>query len=380
MTALVRQPLRVFVLYRPRLPATRAQSIQVLGTAHGLAQLGCHVTLLADPPRDRMPVDELPTVEQVLRWYQLAPVEGLDLRLCPTSIPWAMSVWFRKHALLWIWESARHHPERSVILARAKRYVDEYLALPVGPPVVLEAHEVDSEIAREKGDDVAPWIKLEKRVLCDVDGVITNCQGTLDLLRRVHSGALPDNQRVVWNATNPHRVRNHRPGASRVVGYAGSLRPFKGLGTLLQAAERFPQGTELHLLGGTQAELDALGPLPPCVTWLGDQPYAQVPEIVSRWHVAVLPLDDDLFGRRLTNPLKLWDYRAIGVPLVAADLPTLREVLRDDEPTWYTPRDPASLAQSVSQALQRPRRPRRSLRSWRTRAEEILPVLEAALA
>ncbi len=382
MTELVRSPLRVLHLYRPRLPGARAQSIQVLGTCHGLAQLGCEVTLLADPPRDHMPVDELPTVEEVLDWYDLPPVAGLDLKLCPTSIPAAESFWFRKHALIWLWGALTQHAERSVILARSKRYVDEYLVLPFGPPVVLEAHEVDSRLVSARGEDARPWLKLEQRVLREVDGVVANCAGTLSLLEEVHGSLLPQNRRAVHNATNPRRVRDHLPGAGVVVGYAGSLRGFKGIETLLLAATMLPPGVTLELLGGTEEERASLGLLPENVRVLGELPYREVPDRIARWHAGIIALDDNLFGARLCNPLKLFDYRAVGLPLVAADLPSLREVVDADSCVFYNPGQPRDLARAITEAL-RPERRRghrwRHLRSWRTRAEEILPVLEAAL-
>ncbi len=383
MSALVRSPLRVLHLYRPRLPAARAQSIQVLGTCHGLAQLGCEVTLLADPPRDHMPVDELPSVEQVLEWYDLPPVQGLDLKLCPTSIPAAESFWFRKHALIWLWGALTQHADRSVILARSKRYVDEYLVLPFGPPVVLEAHEVDSRLARARGDSETAWLKLERRVLGEVDGLVTNCGGTLSLLEEVHGPLLPANRRVVHNATNPRRVRDHLPGAEVVVGYAGSLRGFKGIDTLLLAAGMLPEGVTLELLGGTAEERAALGLLPDNVRVAGELPYREVPDRIARWHAGVIALDDNLFGAKLCNPLKLFDYRAAGLPLVAADLPSLREVLSEDCCVFYEAGDPRDLARAITKAVQPELRRAhrwRHLRSWRTRAEELLPVLEAVLS
>ena len=61
-------PLRVLVLYRPKLPSARAQSIQVLGTAHALAELGCRVTLIADVPETGRGHQR----REVLNFYQLS--------------------------------------------------------------------------------------------------------------------------------------------------------------------------------------------------------------------------------------------------------------------------------------------------------------------
>jgi glycosyltransferase involved in cell wall biosynthesis len=361
--------MRVLHLYRPQVPSTRAQSIQVVGTCHGLARLGCHVTLLADPP-DEGPI---PSSDDALAFYGLEPVEGFDLRIAPVRGPTARSLWFRKHALSWILGAMTRHQETSVILGRAKRYIDEYLMLPWGPPVVLEAHEVDSLLADERA---APGMhKLERRLLLEVNGLITNCEGTLRELEKAHPGILPPNIRVIHNATAPNRVRRRRPGPDKVVGYAGSLRSFKGIDVLLEAARLLPSQWTLEIAGGTEEERAALEPLPKRVRLLGDCDYTEIPDLLARWHCAVISLDDNLFGRSLTNPLKIWDYLAAGIPIVAPELPSIREVL-DERSSWYTPGDAPSLARAVVDC---PRSGVRHLRSWDTRAEEVMGVLTEAL-
>lgn len=370
-------PLRVLVLYRPKLPSSRAQSIQVLGTAHALAELGASVTVIADLPED----GRIPERREILNFYQLADTPKLELLIPDQRNKTLSGLWFRWQVLRWLFTSVVHHPERSVILARSKGYADELMSIPFGPPLVLEAHEVDSALARERGDNPAAFSRLEARLLRVAEGVVTNTAGTMEGLNAGHPGLLAPNHRVVYNATNPRRVREHRPQARHVVGYAGSLKHYKGLPTVFEAAKRLGPGVEIELLGGTQAELEALGPLPPSVRWRGQVPYHKVPDVLARWHAALLPLDGDLFGEKLCNPLKLWDYRAVGLPLIAADVGSLREVLQDPEATWYAPEDPEALAQAIHASLGPPTRLRkRTLRSWRTRAMELLPVLEAAVA
>src|SRR3989304_2238961 len=45
----------------------------------------------------------------------------------------------------------------------------------------------------------------------------------------------------------------------------------------------------------------------------------------------VIPLLDSTTARRFTSPLKLFEAMASGRPIVASDLPSLREVLRNEE-------------------------------------------------
>ncbi len=372
-----RAPLRILVLYRPKLPSMRAQSIQVLGTAHALAELGCQVTLIADHPEQGTGKSR----REILNFYQLADTPNLDLRLPETQHKTLSGLWFRGQVLQWLFHSVIHQPERSVILARSKGYADELMSIPFGPPLVLEAHEVDSALARERGENPASWTRLEARLLKVAEGVVTNTAGTLEGLELGHPGLMMGNRKVVYNATNPRRVRQHRPGARHVVGYAGSLKRYKGLPTVLEAAKYLGPGVEIELMGGTQAELDALGELPPNVHWAGPVAYHQVPDRLQRWHAALLPLDADLFGEKLCNPLKLWDYRAVGLPLIAADVGSLHEVIAPTEAHWYPPGDPRALALAIQASLAPPSRARkRQLRSWTTRAKELMPVLEAAVA
>ena len=60
-------------------------------------------------------------------------------------------------------------------------------------------------------------------------------------------------------------------------------------------------------------------------------------------------------ARLFTSPLKLFDYMAAGVPIVASDLPALREVLRHEENALLArPGDPEAFALAVRRVLADP--------------------------
>ena len=348
------------MLYRPRLPSTRAQAIQVLHAAHALAERGHRVTVLADRGEGDV------TPEGVLREMGLPRCDALDLRVAPTTWRPGASAWFR-------WNLARW--EGDLVLARAKRYVP---LVPARVPVVLEVHEVDSLLAEEAGRPVDVHLALERGALARAAGVIANCEGTLAALQRVH--ALPRST-VVHNATRPDRAIRPAPTSPRTVLWAGSPHHDKGLRTVLASVTRWPSDVELCLLGGAPAgvalpeserrpgtprsELRS----PACVRSVPPVSPAEVPHHLASASVLLLSLADDLFGRELTSPLKLWDYLATPLPIVAPELPSVRRVVQDDAVT-YRAGDPASLAEAVRRALDAPwRRPR--LRTWADRAAEV---------
>ena len=103
----------------------------------------------------------------------------------------------------------------------------------------------------------------------------------------------------------------------------------------------------------------------------------------------VLPNTASAISERYTSPLKLFEYLTLGRPIVASDLPAIREVLTDGRTALLVPPgDPPALAARAAGASpptrrSRPRWARRPARSrpttrGRARAERLEAALEAA--
>ena len=125
--------------------------------------------------------------------------------------------------------------------------------------------------------------------------------------------------------------------AGPVVGYAGHLYPWKGPDVLLAALERLP-GVRALIVGGLAGEpdLDRVRALadrvaPGRVTFAGQVDPPRVAGLLRQADVLVLPNTPSRVSAAYTSPLKLFEYMASGRPIVASDLPALREVLRPDE-------------------------------------------------
>ncbi len=360
-------------LHRLRVPELRAQAIQVLHTGHALARRGHAVTCFADRaagfgggPR------------AALEPYGLTPHPGLDLRILEPRHPGLAGLAYRRGVFAWL--RARRGSRPPVVYVRAWRTADEirWIRRVMDFRLVFEAHEVESVQARERREPHRPHERREARVLAALDGLVANCEGTLGLLEEVHAGRVPRARRAVHNGTDPSRRCDPVPHLGTVVGYVGSLRAFKDVHCLLAAAERLPVGYRVRLVGGVpgDGEHDAIAAAAgPRVEVRPVVPYARVPEELAGLDVLVLSLGDDVYARRLASPLKLWDYLATGLPVVAPDLPSVRAICGDAfQP--YRPGDPASLARAVELAARRSPEPRR-LRTWDERATELEAFLEA---
>ena len=59
-------------------------------------------------------------------------------------------------------------------------------------------------------------------------------------------------------------------------------------------------------------------------------------------------------SERYTSPMKLFEYMASGTPIIATDVPSIREILPDDEGWYVIPDHPASLGTHITSVADAP--------------------------
>ena len=80
---------------------------------------------------------------------------------------------------------------------------------------------------------------------------------------------------------------------------------------------------------------------------------SEVPTWLAAADIAVLPNSGtSVIGSRYTSPLKLYEYLAAGCPIVASDVPAVREVVTDGETAVLVrPDDPEALGDGIAGLL-----------------------------
>ncbi|MFM2244081.1 MAG: hypothetical protein RL071_155 [Pseudomonadota bacterium] len=362
--------MRIFCLHRPTLPGQRAQTLQVLHTAAALARAGHSVTVCAD----RAPGAGSDPAAEARRALGLGAAPGLALRVAPAVGPLlpraAAGLWFR--ATLAAWAAGPPGVVYARDLARLAALGPALRAR--GHRIVLEVHALDALTAEERGEDPAPHRALASACAALADALVANSDGTLEAWR---AGPWPADRPSlrVENAADPGRQRGpvESDGVSRAF---GSFLPDKDVELLLAAAARL--GAPLELCGGEPSRIAQLGPPPPCARVLPAVPFAEVPAQMARAAALLLPLADRCFGRRFTNPLKLWDYLLTDRPIVAPDLPTVTAPAArvGARLHLHRPGDPDDLARAWAEALAAGPRPP-VVRSWDQRAAELDALLRS---
>ena len=102
--------------------------------------------------------------------------------------------------------------------------------------------------------------------------------------------------------------------------YSGSLTKEKGVDLVIEVARQFPDIT-FYLLGrGT------LPSVPANIRLVGFVDNEKVPAYLAAADILLGPHRESIYAQ---SPMKLFEYMAVGKPIISSDLPNIREVLTD---------------------------------------------------
>jgi glycosyltransferase involved in cell wall biosynthesis len=229
-----------------------------------------------------------------------------------------------------------------------------------GIPLTLEVNApVAKEAARHRGLD-DPFAELrEHEAIRSADRIHVVSPALMHYVRTVAPDVpaawIPNGAEVSWFREAPLPPLPELPGRV-VIGFVGSMKPWHGVGQLLDAFTRVRRDTPEAALvlvgsGPGQAEVfertcraDLLGH----ALCAGHVPHAEVPSLLARFEIAVapyLPLEDFYF-----NPLKVVEYLAAGKPVIYSDQGDLRALVGRGG-LGYEPGSVPQLAERLAQLL-----------------------------
>lgn len=148
------------------------------------------------------------------------------------------------------------------------------------------------------------------------------------------------------------------PPDANIALYWGNFKKWKGVDIFAKAAALLPE-VFIVMIGATKdtdlRRIQELVSSNPNTLVEGFKSQELLPWYLAAAHVLVLPSTaQDENSRLYTSPMKLFEYMASGRPIVASDLPSLREVLSNKNSLLVTPDDPQALAEGVRTVLTNP--------------------------
>ena len=193
------------------------------------------------------------------------------------------------------------------------------------------------------------------------------------------------------------RIKIGLPLDTRIAMYTGHLFEWKGAGVLLEAAKTYNlQPTTYNLLftfvGGTEYDVKKFREKAKKmklnnVLILSHKPHKEIPFFLRAADVLILPNSaKEEISKHYTSPLKLFEYMASIRPIVACDLPSVREILNDKNSVLFKPDNVDELNEGIKKVLNNnflgeelAKKARENIEdyTWQKRAEKIINFIDS---
>jgi glycosyltransferase involved in cell wall biosynthesis/putative flippase GtrA len=185
------------------------------------------------------------------------------------------------------------------------------------------------------------------------------------------------------------RMQLALPQDKKIVVYTGHLYGWKGVDTLAEASRMLPEEYLVVFVGGTPEDRQKLASAyegVATVRFVGHVPHAEIPVWQKAADVLVLPnTAKENISKYYTSPMKLFEYLASRAPVVASRIPSIEEIVSEQDVFFAEPDSAASFAETIQKAVQNPHEAvERATRAygrvleftWDKRAKRILAFMD----
>ncbi len=186
------------------------------------------------------------------------------------------------------------------------------------------------------------------------------------------------------------------PKNKKIIGYVGKLEILekpKGADILLEAFKILQNegfnNLELYFIGGPLRRIQEYKQL--CkkrniknVIFIDHVKRHLIPKYLKAFDILTMPSPWTDFFAYYTSPLKLFEYMASKRPIVSSDLPSIREILNENNAILVKPNNPETLAKGIKKVLQNPELADKISKqafedvkeyTWKKRAKKILEFI-----
>ena len=396
--------MKIFYLTNARLPTEKAHGLATVKLCAAFAKQGAEVIVFAPWRQNPLKADlyEYYGVERNFRVHCLPSIDLLWLPFGKRAFFLIQLFSFSFIAALWLSVRYRLWGGLGDTVIFSHDHIPLFFASFFAPNIFYDIHHYPE-----------PTL-LYTRVLRRAAGLAVQTKWKVTALGR--DFGVPASKIVYWpNGTDVGRfdIPVSRQEARERLGlgqdknialYAGSLQRWKGVETLVAAARQLPVNALVYVVGGEPRDIErlkTLNPKPPPApsppagrvglrragetlnpVFVGQRPWTEIPLWLKAADALLLPnTGREKVSRFYTSPMKLFEYMASGRPIVASDIPSIREIADETMVFFAAPDDPRSFAGAIGQALADPadaagraERSRQEVRryTWEARAARIL--------
>ncbi|MCU7496367.1 MAG: glycosyltransferase family 1 protein [Ignavibacteria bacterium] len=108
-----------------------------------------------------------------------------------------------------------------------------------------------------------------------------------------------------------------------VIGYFGIVAPlWTNISLIIRAAKEYPE-YEFLIIGRVEMDISGFNAAGN-IKYIGEVPYSDLPDYAKLFDVGIIPFEENNLTRAC-NPIKLYEYLAMGIPVVSTDLTEVRK-------------------------------------------------------
>lgn len=338
--------MKICYIANIRIPTEKAHGIQIMKMCEAFASLGHEVTLIVSKRKGGIKENpyEFYSIKNNFKIIEIPTISIFHNLLALGKIGFIIQSWiFAEKASIKMRNIA---PD--VVYSRDEIVLFNMIL--IHPNLIFEAHQGNS------GFIIKTLLKKAR--------LISISKG----LYKLYSKYIKDNSRsiVVPDAVDIKEFSINKnksicrdilglPKDKKIALYSGHLYSWKGADTLASTAIKYFNENECAVfVGGTDKDILEFrnkyneGIKKGNIIVIGNRKHSEIPFFLKSADVLVLPNSDkEDISKLYTSPLKLFEYMASDRAIVASDIPSLREILDENNAMFFKSDDIESLSKSI---------------------------------
>lgn len=332
----------IFYATNVRIPTEKAHGIQIMKMCEAFGNSGVEVELII--PNNKSTINQDPfDYYGVKKNFKITQIWCLKWSSFGKIGFWVESITFALSASIYFMFKQR------IIYTRSENVA--LLAKILGKKVVWEAHMGHFNLVTK----LIIYFKIRLVVITSGLKNFYISHGLPKDCILVASDAVDINQFDIEIEKDNERTKLNLPTDKKIILYTGHLYPWKGTDTLARSSEFLSSETTIIFIGGTPWDLASFKEKYSSmknIMILGQKSHIEIPLYLKAADILVLPnsAKEDI-SRLYTSPMKLFEYMTSKVPIIASNLPSIREIVDESMVYFFPPDDPVSLANVIKEVL-----------------------------